>query len=114
MYDARMERGNDSEGCDFPFFDCMAKEGPQEFIEDAVPEGRKTEVQQEPNSEAKADEHINIPEETLVTCVLSLRVWPLAVHLPLRYRALTTFQTLSLLTLLGIARYYIKLALVCI
>jgi hypothetical protein len=66
MYDARMEKGYDSGGCEGPFFDCMAEEGPQEFVEDAVPEGRETEVQQEPNSETEADEHINIPEETLV------------------------------------------------
>ncbi len=71
MYNAQMEKGYDSEGCEGPFFDCMAEEGPQEFVEDAVPEGRETEVQQEPNSETEADEHINIPEETLVKLKVS-------------------------------------------
>jgi hypothetical protein len=31
-----------------------------------VPEAREAEVEQEPNSEAEADEHINIPKEILV------------------------------------------------
>ncbi len=66
QYDARMEKGYDSEGCEGPFYDCLAEEGPQDFDEDAVPEGREAEVQQEPNSATEEDEHINIPEETLV------------------------------------------------
>jgi hypothetical protein len=65
-YDEQIEKGYDSEGCEGPFFDCLANEGPQEFDEDSVPEGCEAEVQQEPNSKDKADEHINILEETLV------------------------------------------------
>jgi hypothetical protein len=65
-YDARIEKGYDSERCEGPFFDCLANEGPQEFDKDAVPEGHEAEVPQEPNSEAEAEEHINILEETLV------------------------------------------------
>jgi hypothetical protein len=63
-YDARIEKGYDSEGCEGPFFDCLADKGPQEFDKDAVPEGREAEVPQESNSEAEVDEHINILEET--------------------------------------------------
>jgi hypothetical protein len=60
-----MEKGYDGEGFEGPFFDAIAEEGPQDFDEDAVPEGREAEV--EPRSEAEGrDRHIDIPEAAFV------------------------------------------------
>jgi hypothetical protein len=86
-----MEKGYDSEGCEGPFYDCIAGEGPQEFEEAAVPEGREAEVEQEPNSEAEADEHINIPEEILV----KLKVGQLKDELKKRAGASTGWRKTS-------------------